>query len=59
MTKTQILDRVLTDSTTDGHIDIKSALAALEDGAYLAEIGADDQQAVEDAYDELMDRAAH
>ena len=54
MTKTQILDRVLTDPT-----DIKSALAALEDGAYLAEIGADDQQAVEDAYDELMDRAAH
>lgn len=59
MNSTQILARVIADCTTDGILDIRSALAALEDGAYLAAIGADDQQAVDDAYDALMERAAH
>ncbi len=59
MNSTQILARVIADCSTDDILDIRSALAALEDGAYLAAIGADDQQAVDDAYDALMERAAH
>lgn len=50
MNSTQILARVIADCSTDDILDIRSALAA---------IGADDQQAVDDAYDALMERAAH